>query len=111
MIKGRFISGILLAALALCVFQGCDSFRRLAGRPTSDEIAAKRELIQREEAAHQARMDSLSRIEKAKADSLALLDKIKDAQTADGIDTVSGATYSSKGILEAAAEAISESEG
>ena len=79
MIKGRFISGILLAALALCMFQGCDSFRRLAGRPTSDEIAAKRELIQREEAAHQARMDSLSRIEKAKADSLALVDKIKES--------------------------------
>ena len=79
MIKGKFISGILLAALALSMLQGCDSFRRLAGRPTSDEIAAKRELIQREEAAHQARMDSLSRIEKAKADSIALLDKIKDS--------------------------------
>ena len=63
----------------MSVLQGCDAFRRLAGRPTSDEIAAKREMIQREEAAHQARMDSLSRIEKAKADSLALLDKMKDA--------------------------------
>lgn len=79
MIKGKFIYGILLAALSFMILQGCDSFRRLAGRPTSDEIAAKREIIQREEAAHQARMDSLSRIEKAKADSLALLDKIKDS--------------------------------
>lgn len=79
MIKGKFISGMLLVLLGMSVLQGCDAFRRLAGRPTSDEIAAKREMIQREEAAHQARMDSLSRIEKAKADSLALLDKMKDA--------------------------------
>ena len=68
MIKGRFISVFLLVALGVSTLQSCDSFRRLAGRPTSDEIAAKRELIQREEAAHQARMDSLRRIEKAKAD-------------------------------------------
>ena len=79
MTKGRFISGILIAAAVLCALQACDSFRRLAGRPTSGEIAAKRELIQREEAAHQARMDSLRRIEKSKADSLALLDKIRNS--------------------------------
>ena len=79
MIKGKFILGMLVVLLGMSVLQGCDAFRRLAGRPTSDEIAAKREMILREEAAHQARMDSLSRIEKAKADSLALLDKMKDA--------------------------------
>ena len=70
---------MLVILLGMSVLHGCDAFRRLAGRPTSDEIAAKREMILREEAAHQARMDSLSRIEKAKADSLALLDKMKDA--------------------------------
>ena len=79
MTKGKFISGMLLVMLGMSLLQGCDAFRRLAGRPTSDEIAAKRERIQREEAAHQARMDSLSRIEKAKADSLALLDRIKES--------------------------------
>ena len=79
MTKGRLISVILLASLGIGILQGCDSFRRLAGRPTSSEIAAKQEMILREEAAHQARMDSLSRIEKAKADSLALLDKIKNS--------------------------------
>ena len=79
MIKGKFILGMLVVLLGMSVLRGCDAFRRLAGRPTSDEIAAKREMILREEAAHQARMDSLSRIEKAKADSLALLDKMKDA--------------------------------
>ena len=65
--------------LGLSMLQGCDFLRRLAGRPTSDEIAAKREVIIREEAAHQARMDSLSRVEKAKADSLALLDSLRQS--------------------------------
>jgi len=69
---------VLLVAgiLSLC---GCDSFRRLAGRPTSADIAAKRELIAREEAAHQARMDSLKKVEKAKADSLEMLDRLKSS--------------------------------
>ena len=72
--------------LGMSVLQGCDAFRRLAGRPTSDEIAAKQEVIQREEAAHQARMDSLSRIEKAKADSLqGYITYIKDGDNADEI--------------------------
>ena len=79
MTKGRLISGVLLVFFAVTALQGCDSFRRLAGRPTSDEIAAKREIILREEAAHKARMDSLSRLEKAKADSLAILDKIRNS--------------------------------
>lgn len=79
MTKGRFISGILPVALGLVMLQGCDFFRNLAGRPTSDEIAAKREVILREEAAHQARMDSLSRVEKAKADSLAMIDSLKNS--------------------------------
>lgn len=68
-----------LACLAavLSLLCGCDSFRRLAGRPTSEDIAAKMELIVAEQAAHQARLDSLRRVEKALADSLALLDEIK----------------------------------
>ncbi len=69
----------MLLALAVTLLQGCDSFRRLAGRPTSADIAAKREIILKEEAEHQARMDSLRRVEKAKADSLALIDKIKES--------------------------------
>ena len=79
MTKGRPITALMLLALALCLLQGCDSFRRLAGRTTSADIAATRELILREEAAHQARMDSLRRVEKAKADSLALIDLIKES--------------------------------
>ena len=58
-------------------FTGCDTFRRLAGRPTSAEIEAKRKVIELAEAAkHQARMDSLTRIEKQMADSLAVLDSL-----------------------------------
>ena len=79
MTKGRLISGVLLVFFAVTAIQACDFFRRLAGRPTSGEIAAKREIILREEAAHKARMDSLSRMEKAKADSLAILDKIRNS--------------------------------
>ncbi len=63
--------------LSVLVFTGCDSFRRLAGRPTSADIEAKRQEIEVEEAAHQARLDSLRRIQKAMADSLELLDEIK----------------------------------
>ena len=40
----------LLLAVALAV-PGCDFFRTLAGRPTSREIDAKREIIRRQEAA------------------------------------------------------------
>ena len=73
----RAISLIFLFAAGVLAFCSCDSFRKLAGRPTSADIEAKREIIAREEAAHQARMDSLKRVEKAKADSLELLDRIK----------------------------------
>ena len=79
MTKGRFIIAVLLAASGLSVLQSCDAFRRLAGRPDSSEIEAKRQMILAEEAAHQARIDSLSRVEKAKADSLELLGRFKES--------------------------------
>ncbi|MBQ9310365.1 MAG: SPOR domain-containing protein [Bacteroidales bacterium] len=75
----RFVRGIVLAAFIVASFSGCDSFRRLAGRPTSADIQAKREMIAAEQAAHQARVDSLKRVEKAKADSLELLDRIRES--------------------------------
>lgn len=68
-----------VAIMALCLVQSCDSFRKLAGRPTSADIEAKRALIAREQAAHQARVDSLKRVEKALADSLEMLDRIKNS--------------------------------
>ena len=42
---------------------------------------AKKEMIEAERLAHQARLDSLRRVEKALADSLALLDEIKASKT------------------------------
>ena len=58
-------------------FTGCDTFRRLAGRPTSAEIEAKRKVIElAEPAKHQERMGPLTRIEKQMADSLAVLDSL-----------------------------------
>ncbi|MBO4426896.1 MAG: hypothetical protein J5771_00225 [Bacteroidales bacterium] len=72
----RKITLAVCLAAVLVTAGGCDAFRRLAGRPTSAEIAAKRELILQEEAAHQARLDSLKLIEEAMADSLRLVDSI-----------------------------------
>lgn len=68
---------VLAAALVLCT--GCDAFRRIAGRPTSDEIEARKvEIALAQEAArHQARIDSLRRIEKELTDSLAIIDSLR----------------------------------
>lgn len=69
--------------LSVLVLTGCDGFRRLAGRPTSEELEQMRaELLRREEAereaaAYQARIDSLRRVEQAVADSLAVLDSLR----------------------------------
>ncbi len=65
----------LSAVLLFC--SGCDFLRKMAGRPTSEDIEAKREVIALEEARHQARLDSLAVVEKQAADSLALLDSIR----------------------------------
>ena len=74
---------VLICLLCLCtftaLFTGCDAFRRLAGRPVSAEIEAKRAAIEAvEEAQHQARMDSLKKVEKQMADSLAVLDSLEN---------------------------------
>ena len=56
---------LLLAVLSLT---GCDGLRRLAGRPTSQELAEKQaSILAVQEAAHQARIDSLRRVQQALA--------------------------------------------
>lgn len=65
---------VVLAALSAT---GCDFFRKVVGRPTSEDIAAKREFIEMQEGIHRARLDSLSKIEKQAADSIAAMDKIR----------------------------------
>ena len=58
---------------------GCDFMRRLAGRPTSEDVEVKRlELLRAEEFALQARLDSLRHIEQMMVrDSLNALDSIR----------------------------------
>ena len=49
------------------VVTGCDFFRMVAGRPTSKDIEKKRlEIIKAEEAALQARLDSIAAVEAEK---------------------------------------------
>ena len=69
---------IIAVAAVLVLGTGCDAFRRLAGRPTSAEIEAMRvERALAQEAMHQARIDSLKKVEKQLADSLAILDSLR----------------------------------
>ena len=58
---------------------GCDFMRKLAGRPTSEDVEVKRlEILRAEEAALQARLDSLRKVEqKMLQDSLNALDSIR----------------------------------
>lgn len=73
----------VIAFLFLCVLSvsSCDFFRRVAGRPTSEDIRAKREMIEREEAEHRARMDSLQSLRKSVADSLAVMDSLRSGES------------------------------
>lgn len=65
-----------MLALSL-VLSGCDMFRKLAGRPTSEELEIMRmEKIQAEEQRHRFILDSLERRQKEIRDSLAVLDSL-----------------------------------
>lgn len=77
----RFFSLVLVCSLLLPVLGGCDFLRRVAGRPTSSDIEAKREFIACERAARQALADSIAREEKRVADSLALADSLERTNT------------------------------
>ena len=71
-------SMILMLMVTLTLTTGCDFFRKLAGRPTSEDIEEKRVAIMRaEEAAHQARMDSIRMEHQKVVDSLAMMDSIR----------------------------------
>ena len=72
-------SYILLIVMALLSLTGCDFMRKLAGRPTSQDVENKSiEILRAEEAALQARLDSLRNVEKRMIqDSLNALDSIR----------------------------------
>lgn len=67
------------AAMIMLVFlaSGCDFFRKLAGRPDSAYIEAKRLYIEQQEAEHRSRVDSVRELSSSIADSLSLLDSIR----------------------------------
>ena len=71
---------ILSAALLLLSVSSCDFFRSLAGRPGSEQIRQKRELIERAEACRdsleRALLDSVARSERYAADSLYAVDTL-----------------------------------
>lgn len=74
--KDKSIIAILLASSLL--FSGCDMFRRMAGRPTAEELDRMRiEMMAHKEAEHQARIDSLRQVERRLSDSLAILDSLR----------------------------------
>ncbi len=77
---------VLLTALALLCVSSCDFIRTLAGRPTSAQVEQLRlEQMAAEEARHQARLDSLTRAEKALEDSLAVREtKLLDSLAQSG---------------------------
>lgn len=72
-------SCIFLIVLAVLSLTGCDFMRKLAGRPTSEDVEMKRiEILRAEEAALQARLDSLRKVEETMIrDSLNALDSIR----------------------------------
>lgn len=66
--RALLIFGTLLCAALLV--SGCDFFRKLAGRPVSADIEAKRILIEREKELEKHRSDSLEKVRKRESDSL-----------------------------------------
>ena len=78
-------SVILLAFCAL-ILSGCDFVRTLAGCPTSAQLEKiRKDRIAAEQAAHQARLDSMERAEKELAEAIAareayLLDSLAQAK-------------------------------
>lgn len=67
----------MLFAFTLPLLSGCDLFRKMAGRPTSAEIEAKRVYIEQQQAGHRSRLDSLKLMQRQISDSLEILDSIR----------------------------------
>lgn len=67
--KHRIIVFSLLI-LSVCLVSGCDMFRSLAGRPTSEDLAGMRLELAARETAELARKDSLEKVQARIQDSL-----------------------------------------
>lgn len=67
--------------LSMTVLTACDSLRKFAGRPTSEDIAFKRaEIVRMKEIEHRIMMDSLAKVEREMSDSLAKVDSAESAK-------------------------------
>ena len=65
---------IISLALALTV-QSCDFVRVIAGRPTAAQVEAiRQDLARQEEERHQARLDSMKKVQQHMADSIAAVE-------------------------------------
>jgi len=73
---------LIPAILALgMILTGCNAFRKMAGRPTTKELETLRqEIMEKERIEHEARIDSLRKVEQALADSIALMDSLSQLQ-------------------------------
>ena len=68
---------VLAIVSVLLVCSSCDMFRKIAGRPTSDEIEARRsEAVKKD-----AMIEALKQRQQAQADSLAIVDSIRRMET------------------------------
>ena len=64
----------LILALALTV-QSCDFVRVIAGRPTAEQVESiRQDLARQEEERHQARLDSMKKVQQHMADSIAAME-------------------------------------
>ncbi|MBP5333665.1 MAG: hypothetical protein J6W94_05945 [Bacteroidales bacterium] len=71
---------VLVLAVSATIVSGCDFVRKIAGRPTAKDVEEIRvERVRQEEARHQARLDSMKRIQQQIADSLALEQYLLDS--------------------------------
>lgn len=76
--KHLHLKGLVSLVLAILCITSCDMARRVAGRPTRSDIAAKRERIRLAELAEKARQDSIALVkaiaEKDRQDSIAAVE-------------------------------------
>ena len=73
-------SFVLVLAVSAILITGCDFVRKIAGRPTSKDVEAIRvERVRQEEARHQARLDSIRKVQQQLADSLAMEQYLLDS--------------------------------
>ena len=84
---------IFILIVASMSFVSCDAFRKLAGRPTSDDIEA---IIENSRKEQEAARQQIAEIEKAYADSLAVLDSLRQLGGTILNSSKIGALYTTK---------------